>query len=53
MASHRIRDHLQPLNQVKVGIMDDSQVNAASTDGGEFYVTTGLPQELNALWLAS
>ena len=32
---------LQP-NQVKVGIMDDPHINAASAGGGEFYVTTGL-----------
>lgn len=38
-------DHPRPLNQVKVGIMDDSQVNAASAGGGQFYVTTGLLQK--------
>jgi predicted Zn-dependent protease len=38
-------DHPRPLNQVKVGIMDDSHVNAASAGGGEFYVTTGLLQK--------
>ncbi len=40
-------DHPRPLNQVKVGIMDDSHVNAASAGGGEFYVTTGLLQKAN------
>lgn len=40
-------DHPRPLNQVKVGIIDDSQVNAASAGGGEFYVTTGLLQKAN------
>jgi putative metalloprotease len=40
-------DHPRPLNQVKVGIMDDSQVNAASAGGGEFYVTSGLLQKAN------
>src|SRR3990172_7236212 len=40
-------DHPRPLNQVKVGIMDDPHVNAASAGGGEFYVTTGLLQKAN------
>jgi metalloprotease len=40
-------DHPRPLSQVKVGIMDDSHVNAASAGGGEFYVTTGLLQKAN------
>jgi metalloprotease len=40
-------DHPRPLNQVKVGIVDDSHVNAASAGGGEFYVTTGLLQKAN------
>ena len=34
-------------NQVKVGIMDDPHINAASADGGEFYVTTGLLEKAN------
>jgi predicted Zn-dependent protease len=34
-------------NQVKVGIMDDPHVNAASAGGGEFYVTTGLLEKAN------
>jgi predicted Zn-dependent protease len=38
-------DHPRPPNQVKVGIMDDSHVNAASAGGGEFYVTSGLLQK--------
>ena len=32
----------RPLNQIRVAIMDDPHVNAASAGGGEFYVTTGL-----------
>jgi predicted Zn-dependent protease len=40
-------DHPRPLNQVRVGIMDDAHVNAASGGGGEFYVTTGLLQKAN------
>jgi predicted Zn-dependent protease len=35
-------DHPRPLSQIKVGVMDDPHVNAASAGGGEFYVTTGL-----------
>jgi Zn-dependent protease with chaperone function len=34
-------------NQVKVGIMDDPHVNAASAGNGEFYVTTGLLEKAN------
>jgi predicted Zn-dependent protease len=36
-----------PANQVKVGIMDDPHINAASAGGGEFYVTTGLLEKAN------
>jgi predicted Zn-dependent protease len=39
--------HPRPLNQIRVGIMDDSNVNAASAGGGQFYVTTGLLQKAN------
>lgn len=34
-------------SQVKVGVMDDPHVNAASAGGGEFYVTTGLLEKAN------
>lgn len=37
-------DHPRPLNKVKVAVIDDPQINAASAGGGEFYVTTGLLQ---------
>jgi putative metalloprotease len=40
-------DHPLPLNQVKVGVMNDSHINAANAGGGEFYVTTGLLQKAN------
>jgi Zn-dependent protease with chaperone function len=36
-----------PLNQVKVGILDDTSINAASAGGGEFYVTRGLLEKAN------
>jgi Zn-dependent protease with chaperone function len=48
----RAMDHPRPLDQVKVGIMDDPHVNAASGGGGEFYVTTGLLQKADDLRLA-
>lgn len=38
----RVMDHPMPLDQVKVGIMDDQQVNAANAGGDQFFVTTGL-----------
>jgi Zn-dependent protease with chaperone function len=45
-------DHPLPTNQVKVGIMDDSHINAASAGGGEFYVTRGLLDRANDQQLA-
>ena len=38
----RVMDHPMPLDQVKVGIVDDQQVNAANAGGNQFFVTTGL-----------
>jgi Zn-dependent protease with chaperone function len=43
----RIMDHPMPLDQVKVGIMDDPQINAANAGGDQFFVTTGLLQKAN------
>ena len=40
-------DHPVPLNQVKVGIVDDPQINAANAGGGQFFVTTGLLDKAN------
>lgn len=37
----------RPLNQVKVGILDDASINAANAGGGEFYVTRGLLEKAN------
>jgi Zn-dependent protease with chaperone function len=45
-------DHPLPLNQVKVGVMDDPHINAASAGGGEFYVTRGLLEKANDQQLA-
>jgi len=41
-----------PLNKVKVGIIDDNDINAASGGGGEFYVTRGLLEKANDRQLA-
>jgi Zn-dependent protease with chaperone function len=41
-----------PLNQVKVGILYDTHINAASAGGGEFYVTRGLLERANDQQLA-
>jgi Zn-dependent protease with chaperone function len=35
------------LDQVKVGIVDDPQINAANAGGGQFFVTTGLLNRAN------
>jgi predicted Zn-dependent protease len=40
-------DRPLPLNQVKIGIIDDTRINAASAGGGEFYVTRGLLERAN------
>ena len=40
-------DHPRPLDQVKIGVLDDQQINAASAGGGEFYVTAGLLKKAN------
>lgn len=45
-------DHPLPTNQVKIGIMDDPHINAASAGGGEFYVTRGLLDKANDQQLA-
>jgi putative metalloprotease len=43
----RAMNNPRPLNQIKVGIMDDPQVNAANAGNGEFYVTRGLLEKAN------
>jgi predicted Zn-dependent protease len=49
----KVMDHpLQP-NQVKVGMMDDNSINAASAGNGEFLVTTGLLKQANDTQLQS
>ena len=34
-------------SEVKIGIMDDPHINAASAGNGEFYITTGLLEKAN------
>jgi Zn-dependent protease with chaperone function len=41
-----------PLNKVKIGILDDNEINAASAGGGQFYVTRGLLERANDQQLA-
>ena len=43
----RVMDHPMPLDQVKVGIVADQQINAANAGGDQFFVTTGLLQKAN------
>jgi Zn-dependent protease with chaperone function len=43
----------RPLDQVKVGVIDDDAINAASAGGGEFYVTRGLLERANDEQLAA
>ena len=38
----KVMNHPMPLEKVKVGIIDDQQINAANAGGNEFFVTTGL-----------
>lgn len=48
----RAMDHPLPLDQVRVGIADDPNVNAASAGSGRFMVTTGLLRKANDMHLA-
>lgn len=41
-----------PLDQVRIGVLDDPHINAANGGGGEFYVTTGLLLKANDEQLA-
>jgi len=40
-------DHPIPPDRVKIGVIDDPSLNAASAGKGQFYVTTGLLQKAN------
>jgi Zn-dependent protease with chaperone function len=48
----RAMNNARPLDQVKVGIIDDSTINAANAGNGEFYVTRGLLEKANDEQLA-
>lgn len=41
----KVMDKPRSPGEVKVGIIDDPDINAANAGGGEFYVTTGLLQK--------
>ncbi|HEV8142319.1 MAG TPA: M48 family metallopeptidase [Methylomirabilota bacterium] len=43
----RAMDHPRQLSNIKVGIMDDTNINAANAGDGEFYVTRGLLEKAN------
>jgi len=45
-------DNKRPLNQVRVGIVDDDHINAGSAGEGQFIVTTGLLRKANDQQLA-
>ncbi len=40
-------NHPIPLNQVRIGILDTGDINAANAGGGQFYVTRGLLEGAN------
>ena len=43
----RAADHPLPLEQIRVAVVDESEINAASAGNGQFYVTTGLLRQAN------
>lgn len=43
----RAMNNPRQLSNIKVGIMDDSRINAANAGNGEFYVTRGLLEKAN------
>ena len=43
----RAGDKTASLKQVRIGVIEDPDINAANAGGGEFYVTTGLLQKAN------
>jgi predicted Zn-dependent protease len=43
----RAANNPRPLNQVRVRVIDDPNINAANAGGGEFQITTGLLQKAN------
>ena len=43
----RAGDKTRSLKEIRVGVVEDPNINAANAGGGEFYVTTGLLQKAN------
>src|SRR5512144_1126353 len=43
----RATNNPRPLNEIRVRVIDDPNINAANAGGGEFQVTTGLLQKAN------
>jgi predicted Zn-dependent protease len=43
----RAGDRTRSLKEIRVGVVEDQNINAANAGGGEFYVTTGLLQKAN------
>ena len=43
----RAADHPLPLEQIRVAVVDEPEINAASAGNGQFYVTTGLLRQAN------
>ena len=43
----RAGDKTRSLKEIRVGMIEDPNMNAANAGGGEFYVTTGLLQKAN------
>ena len=43
----RAGDQTRSLKQIRLGVVEDQNINAANAGGGEFYVTTGLLQKAN------
>lgn len=43
----RAGDRTGSLKEIRVGVVEDQNINAANAGGGEFYVTTGLLEKAN------
>jgi predicted Zn-dependent protease len=43
----RAGDRTRSLKEIRLGVLEDQNINAANAGGGEFYVTTGLLQKAN------
>jgi predicted Zn-dependent protease len=43
----RAGDRTRSLKEIRIGVLEDTSINAANAGGGEFYVTRGLLQKAN------